>query len=56
MATENEEALRLFAEVFENLRIGALGCAFWDDMRPDEFGLKPEGDEDEIPTDQCSIM
>jgi hypothetical protein len=57
MATENEEALRIFAEVFENLRIGTLGCIFWEDMRPDEDGAKPRSDDDdEIPTDQCSIM
>ena len=56
MAEEDDQALRLFAERFENLRLGALACIFWEDLREEESGVKPAGIDHEISTDQCSIM
>ena len=56
MADEDEQAMRLFAEGFEGLRLGALACIFWKDLREEESGAKPKGDDDEPPTDQCSVM
>jgi hypothetical protein len=56
MADEDDQALRLFAEGFERLRLGALACIFWEDLREEESGTKPRRDGDEIPTDQCSVM
>lgn len=56
MAEEDQQAMKLFAEGFERVRLGALACIFWEDLREGESGLKPEGDEDEIRTDQCVVM
>jgi hypothetical protein len=56
MHDEDDQALKLFAEGFESLRLGALACRYWDDLREGETGLKPKGDEEEVPTDQCSVM
>ncbi|KAF1362383.1 hypothetical protein EJ07DRAFT_174786 [Lizonia empirigonia] len=57
MAKEDDEALKLFAEGFEDLRLGALACIFWDDLREEEHGAKLQSDsDDEIPGDQCSVM
>lgn len=56
MADEDDEALKLFAEVFERLRIGALSCIFWEDLREGESGVNPKVDSDEIPIDKCSMM
>jgi hypothetical protein len=52
-----EVALTIFAAEFERLRIGALSCIFWDDLRKgEEWGGKLERDDDEVPTDVCSVM
>ncbi|CAO2658337.1 Nn.00g060600.m01.CDS01 [Neocucurbitaria sp. VM-36] len=56
MANEDEQAMRLFAEGFDSLRLGALACIFWEDLREEEYGMKPSADNDEIPADQCSVM
>jgi len=56
MANEDDQAMRLFAEGFESLRLGALACIFWEDLREEESGVKPKGDDDEISTDQCLVM
>ncbi|KAF2850423.1 hypothetical protein T440DRAFT_450249 [Plenodomus tracheiphilus IPT5] len=57
MAKEDEQAMRLFAEGFERLRMGMTGCIFWEDLREQESGLKAkEVEQDELPTDQCSVM
>jgi hypothetical protein len=59
MTDEDDQALKLFAEAFENLRLGAMATIFWDDLRDGESGLKPkrnEDDEDVVPTDQCAVM
>lgn len=36
--------------------MGTLACIFWEDLRGGESGVKPAGDDDEIPMDQCSVM
>ncbi|KAF2868102.1 hypothetical protein BDV95DRAFT_580257 [Massariosphaeria phaeospora] len=56
MAEEDDEALKLLAEVFQNPRMGALNFIYWDDLREGEFGEKSKSDADEIPMDQCSVM
>jgi hypothetical protein len=55
---EDDKALKIFAAGSEQLRIGALSCIFWDDVREEEeeWSGKPERDDDEIPTDVCSVM
>lgn len=55
MTEEDDEALEIFAAGFEELRLGALACIFWEDLREEESGVKPGRDE-EIPTDMCSVM
>jgi len=52
----DDQAMRLFAEGFESLRLGALACIFWEDLRERESGVKPKSDDDEISTDECSVM
>ncbi|KAH8732228.1 hypothetical protein GQ44DRAFT_745478 [Phaeosphaeriaceae sp. PMI808] len=49
-------AMRIFAEVFEEMRMGVLACIFWENLREEESGLKPDVDDDEFPTNQCSVM
>jgi hypothetical protein len=56
MTQEDDQALKLFAKGFESLRLGALPCIFWEDLREEDSGMKPKGDDDEIPMDQCSVM
>ncbi|ORX97348.1 hypothetical protein BCR34DRAFT_578009 [Clohesyomyces aquaticus] len=58
MADEDDEALRMFAGVFEKLRLGVMGCIYWEDLREAESGAKEsaEDDEDKIPMDACSVM
>ncbi|KAF2712349.1 hypothetical protein K504DRAFT_371948 [Pleomassaria siparia CBS 279.74] len=56
MADEDDQAMRLFAEVFESMRIGALDCIFWEHLRQEESGATPRGDDDETLADQCSVM
>jgi hypothetical protein len=55
MTNENDEAMKTFAAGFERLRIGALSCIFWDDLR-EEWDGKLERDDEEVSTDVCSIM
>ncbi|KAF2821703.1 hypothetical protein CC86DRAFT_426064 [Ophiobolus disseminans] len=56
MTDEDDQAMKLFAKAFEKVRLGALACIFWEDLREGETGLKPEADDDEIPMDGCSVM
>jgi hypothetical protein len=56
MANEDEEAMKLFAQAFEEIRLDVLAYIFWEDLREGEDGLKSEGDDDEPPTDQCLVM
>jgi hypothetical protein len=56
MKNEDDQALKIFAEIFENTRMGTLGYIFWDDLRTEESGRKPAWDGHEIPTNQCSVM
>jgi hypothetical protein len=56
MTEEDDQTLKIFAEGFESLRLGALACIFWEDLREEESGMKPRGDDDKIPMDQCSVM
>lgn len=56
MADEDDQAMRLFADGFEELRLGAFACNFWEDLRQEASGMKPRRDDDEWPTDQCSVM
>jgi hypothetical protein len=44
MQTKDEEALRIFATEFEEMRMGALG---WEDLRESESGLKRTGVNDD---------
>lgn len=58
MADEDDAALKVFAKQFEQMRMGAMSCVFWGDIRDGESGLKvpKDEDEDEMPLDQCSVM
>jgi hypothetical protein len=56
MKAEDEEALKICADVFEKFRMGAMGCIFWEDLRETEDGMKATRDGDEVPMDQCSVM
>jgi hypothetical protein len=48
--------LKLFAKGFEDLRLGALACIYWEDLRESESGARDKGFEDELPGDQCAVM
>jgi hypothetical protein len=56
MGSEDDSALKIFAEVYEDLRTGVLANIFWDDLREKETGVKPPADDDELPADRCAIM
>jgi hypothetical protein len=56
MGSEDDKALELFAEVFEEIRLGAMACIFWEDLQETESDMKPKGDTDENSMDQCSVM
>jgi hypothetical protein len=57
MTQEDDQAMKLFAKAFEKLRLGAIACVFWGDLREGESGAKPErDDDDEVSMDQCSVM
>lgn len=56
MTEKDDEALKLCAEAFEKLRLGALACIFWEDLREGESGVKPPKEHDELDVDQCSVM
>jgi hypothetical protein len=56
MTEEDNEALKIFAEGFESLRLGALSWICWEDLREDESSIKLKGDDDKIPMDRCSVM
>jgi hypothetical protein len=56
MANEDDAALKLFAEGFESLRMGAIDCIFWQDLREEESGMMPRAEADEIPMDDCVVM
>ncbi|KAK4615645.1 hypothetical protein CLAFUW4_10071 [Fulvia fulva] len=61
MASENEDAMRLFAKAFEEMRGGILACVYWEDLKVGESGLKEdstsEDGSDGIPgPDQCTLM
>ncbi|KAI8930952.1 hypothetical protein NX059_011967 [Plenodomus lindquistii] len=58
MADKDEDAMKIFAAAFQKLRIGAIGCLFWDDLREDENGLRVKAveDDDPVPTHQCCVM
>lgn len=49
-------AMRLFAEVFEKYRAGAMDCIFWEDLREEELGFKESSSNDDFPVDQCAVM
>jgi hypothetical protein len=56
MTDEDDTALILFAESFESLRIGALACIYWEDLREDKSRVKQRVEEDALPADQCNAM
>ena len=56
MSSEDEQAMKIFAEEFESMRLGAYSCIFWKDLREGETGMKARGSNDDIPMDQCSVM
>lgn len=56
MGEENHEALKIFAEVFQDPRTGVMGHIFWKNLREEEDGTKPERESDVFPTDNCSVM
>ncbi|KAL5118115.1 hypothetical protein ACEQ8H_003950 [Pleosporales sp. CAS-2024a] len=57
MAEADDEAMKIFAECFEELRMGLMGCIYWDSLRAEESELKGQSDDDdEPPTDQCVVM
>jgi hypothetical protein len=54
MTNEDDQALKLFAEGFESMRLGLLAHIFWKDLKKKESSMKPpREDDDEIPMDQC---
>jgi hypothetical protein len=56
MTEDDDAALKLFAKGFEDLRLGALACIYWEDLRESESGARDKGFEDELPGDQCAVM
>jgi hypothetical protein len=56
MTNEDDQALKIFAEIFENTQMSTVMYIFWDDLRAEETGRKAAWDGHEIPTDQCSVM
>ena len=56
MANEDDQALKIFAGVFEKLRLGLLACIYWQDLDEEGTGKKPDRDPLEDPVDQCSVM
>ena len=56
MAEEDVEALKMFAEVFQDPRVGAINCIFWKDLQETDSGNKPRRESDDIPMDDCSVM
>ncbi|KAL6705611.1 hypothetical protein ACN47E_006558 [Coniothyrium glycines] len=58
MSTGDEQALTIMAQCFETLRVGMLGCCFWEKMREGETGMRAarEWDDEEMPSDQCAVM
>lgn len=55
-AAEDDEALKLFAGAFEEMRLGALSCVFWEDLRAEESGVKASKSAEGFPMDQCTVM
>jgi hypothetical protein len=57
MTQEDDQTMKLFAKAFEKLRMGAIACVYWGDLREEESGARPERDDDEeVSMDQCSVM
>ena len=56
MGHEDDAALKIFAACFERMRMGAMNCIYWDDLRDAESGVRPSKEADEVPIDQCSVM
>jgi len=61
MASADEDAMRLFAQAFEQTRGGILACVYWEDLKEAESGFREtptDGDgSDGIPSpEQCTVM
>jgi hypothetical protein len=61
MASADEDAMRLFAQAFENSRGGILACVYWEDLKESESGFRKastDGDDDDgVPSpEQCTVM
>jgi hypothetical protein len=61
MASADEDAMRLFAQAFEQTRGGILACVYWEDLKEGESGFREastNGDgSDGVPSpEQCTVM
>lgn len=60
MASEDEDAMRLFAKAFEEMRGGLLACVYWEDLKEGESGLKDstngDGSDGILGVDHCTLM
>lgn len=61
MASADENAMRLFAQAFEQTRGGILACVYWEDLKEGESGFREtptDGDDsDGVPSpEQCTVM
>lgn len=61
MASADEDAMRLFAQAFEQTRGGILACVYWEDLKEGESGFREtptDGDgSDGVPGPaQCTVM
>jgi hypothetical protein len=54
---KDDKAMELFAQAFEERRVGTLSCVFWEELYPEDSGFKKESENDgNMPQDQCSVM
>jgi len=61
MASADEDATRLFAKAFEEMRGAILACVYWEGLEEGESGLREastNGDgSDSVPSpEQCTVM
>ena len=55
MSSEDKDADKLFADVFEKLRINETACIYWKYLREQEDGKRGRNIDDPL-FDMCSVM
>lgn len=56
MIHKDESFWRLFADVFEALRVPAMKCVLWIELNQNELGTPPPGGENDFPVTKCAVM